>query len=587
MTVFEFLEYLFKGRDTRDLALDLAWVYEARQASATAARRRRLTLPGTPRAAGYAPGVKLGDIANADAAANGKPLDGIRVLAVEQMQALPYATQLLTRLGAEVVKIEPPAGESGRGSHPGMLDPEGRFIGATFLRNNLSKRSVAVDLKHPAGRDLVLRLAPRFDVFAENFKPGTADRLGIGYADVAAVHPTVVYVSVSGAGNLVESPYSEWPAYASMAEAVSGIYEYARPEGQRPRANPVGALGDISSGLFAVIGTLAALRHREERGIGQHVDISMFDAVTAMTDIVTNLGSLGIEHLSDMKAQVLDTFQATDGFFVLQLVREHQFERLANLVGHPEWLDDPRFATRDGWGTHKEDVLRPAIEAVGGEHDEARGHPRAERRGHRRQPLPVVQRGARRPPPAGARHARGDGAHRRRRHAGADPRQPGEDVEGRRGSRVAHPVDRRAHRRRARRRARPRRRRARRAARRRRDFLSGPRRRSGAVVGDRDGEAESTRRRRRSGAVVGDRDGEAESTRRRRRSGAVVGDRDGEAESTRRRRRSGAVVGDRDGEAESTRRLAWEPEPRPDWVVAVNAGEVYPIAEVAALPLDA
>jgi formyl-CoA transferase len=310
--------------------------------------------------------VKLGDIANADAAPNGKPLDGIRVLAVEQMQALPYATQLLTRLGAEVVKIEPPTGESGRGSHPGMLDPEGRFVGATFLRNNLSKRSVAVDLKHPTGRDLVLRLAPRFDVFAENFKPGTADRLGIGYSDVAAVHPRVVYVSVSGAGNLVESPYSEWPAYASMAEAVSGIYEYARPEGQRPRANPVGALGDISSGLFAVIGTLAALRHRDERGIGQHVDISMFDAVTAMTDIVTNLGSLGIEHLSDMKAQVLDTFQATDGFFVLQLVREHQFERLANLVGHPEWLDDPRFATRDGWGTHKEDVLRPAIERWAG-----------------------------------------------------------------------------------------------------------------------------------------------------------------------------------------------------------------------------
>jgi crotonobetainyl-CoA:carnitine CoA-transferase CaiB-like acyl-CoA transferase len=284
------------------------------------------------------------------------------VLALEQMQALPYATQLLTRLGAEVVKIEPPTGESGRGSLPGMNDPYGRLVGATFLRNNLNKRSVAIDLKNLAGRDLVLRMAPRFDVFAENFKPGTADRFGLGYADVAAVHPTVVYVSVSGAGNLVESPYAEWPAYASMAEAVVGIYEYTRPDGQRPRANPVGALGDISSALFAVIGTLAALRHRDARGIGQHVDISMFDSTAAMTDIVTNLGSLGVEHLLDNKALVLDTFPATDGFFVLQLVREHQFERLANLVGHPEWLDDPRFATRDGWGEHLEDVLRPAIE---------------------------------------------------------------------------------------------------------------------------------------------------------------------------------------------------------------------------------
>jgi crotonobetainyl-CoA:carnitine CoA-transferase CaiB-like acyl-CoA transferase len=306
--------------------------------------------------------MKLGEVANADAIANGKPLDGVRVLALEQMQALPYATQLLSRLGADVVKIEPPTGESGRGSLPGMKDPYGRLVGATFLRNNLNKRSVAIDLKQPEGRDLVLRMAPRFDVVAENFKPGTAARLGLGYADFTAVHPTVIYVSVSGAGNLVESPYAEWPAYASMAEAVVGIYEYTRPVGHHPRANPVGALGDIASALFAVIGTLAALRHRDTRGIGQHVDISMFDSTAAMTDIVMNLGSLGLEHLLDNKALVLDTFPATDGFFVLQLVREHQFERLANLVGHPEWLDDPRFATRDGWGEHLDTVIRPAIE---------------------------------------------------------------------------------------------------------------------------------------------------------------------------------------------------------------------------------
>ena len=89
----------------------------------------------------------------------------------------------------------------------------------------------------------------------------------------------------------------------------------------------------------------------------------MFDACAAMTDIVTNLGSLGMERLHDSKALVLDTFQATDGYFVLQLVREHQFERLAQLVGHPEWLDDPRFATREGWGAHVEDVIRPAVES--------------------------------------------------------------------------------------------------------------------------------------------------------------------------------------------------------------------------------
>src|SRR6476646_11038985 len=106
--------------------------------------------------------VKLGDVANEEAARYGKPLDGVRVLAAEQMQALPYATQLLARLGADVVKVEHPVhGESGRGSSPGMVDPEGRTVGATYLRNNLDKRSVGLDLKSPEGRELFLALVPK------------------------------------------------------------------------------------------------------------------------------------------------------------------------------------------------------------------------------------------------------------------------------------------------------------------------------------------------------------------------------------------------------------------------------------------
>src|SRR5262252_9677268 len=109
--------------------------------------------------------MKLGDVANAGAQQYGKPLDGVRILAAEQMQALPFGTQLLARLGADVVKVEHPAtGETGRGSFPHVLDPDGRRVGATFLRNNLGKRSVGIDLKSPAGRDLFLDLAPRFDV---------------------------------------------------------------------------------------------------------------------------------------------------------------------------------------------------------------------------------------------------------------------------------------------------------------------------------------------------------------------------------------------------------------------------------------
>src|SRR5258708_5370396 len=146
-----------------------------------------------------------------------RPPDGVRILALEQMQALPFATQLPARLGAEVVKVEPVGrGESGRSSSPAMLDPEGRPVGATFLRNNLNKRSVCIDLKSPEGRELVLRMATRFDVVAENSKAGSMAKLGLGYDDLAEVHPGVIYVSVSGFGNAVDTPYASWPAYASI-----------------------------------------------------------------------------------------------------------------------------------------------------------------------------------------------------------------------------------------------------------------------------------------------------------------------------------------------------------------------------------
>jgi len=306
--------------------------------------------------------MNLGDTANAAAEQWGKPLEGVRVLAAEQMQALPFATQLLARLGAEVIKVEHPVhGESGRGSQPAMTDPDGRAVGATYLRNNLNKRSLGLDLKSPAGRDLFLRLAPRFDIVAENFKPGTMDRMGLGYEDIAAVAPQVIYLSVSGFGNTGDSPYREWPAYAAVVEAMSGIYEYKNGPDRPPTTIPVGALGDISSGMFAVIGVLAALRHRDRTGLGQYVDIAMYDAMVSMTDIVTNFWSMGVRPDKQL-AIICEGFKASDGYVVTQIVRQVQFDRLAELVGHPEWVDDPRFA--DGtWMAHLDTVIRPAVEA--------------------------------------------------------------------------------------------------------------------------------------------------------------------------------------------------------------------------------
>ena len=311
--------------------------------------------------------MRLGDIANAAAADNGKPLDGVRVLALEQMQALPYATQLLARLGAEVVKIEHPnGGDLGRGSQPAMADPDGRAVGATFLRNNLGKRSLCIDLKTDAGRQLVLDLAPRFDVVAENSKSGAMARLGLGYADISAVHSQVIYLSVSGFGNAAtpgeaRSPYDAWPAFAPIVEAMSGIYEFKRSGDDPPLVAPVGALGDIGSGLFAVIGVLAALRHRDTTGLGQHVDIAMLDAMVSMTDLVTNFWSLGLR--DGTAPLIMDGFRASDGWFIIQVGREPQFAKLAELVGQPGWIDDERFADRQGWVDHLDGVIRPAVEA--------------------------------------------------------------------------------------------------------------------------------------------------------------------------------------------------------------------------------
>jgi crotonobetainyl-CoA:carnitine CoA-transferase CaiB-like acyl-CoA transferase len=216
-------------------------------------------------------------------------------------------------------------------------------------------------LRNPRGRQLVLDMAPHFDVIAENSKAGSLGRLGLAYDDIAAVHPSCIYVSISGFGNTTPTPYGSWPAFAPIVEAMSGIYEFKREGDNPPLVSPVGALGDIGAALYATIGILAALRQRERDGRGQYVDIAMFDVVTAMTDIVTNFWSLGLK--SGTPAQLINHgFRAKDGWFVMQVGREAQFAKLVALIGHPEWKDDPRFATRGLWLENLDSVLRPAIE---------------------------------------------------------------------------------------------------------------------------------------------------------------------------------------------------------------------------------
>lgn len=292
------------------------------------------------------------------------PLSGITVLAAEQMHSLPHATQLLALMGAQVIKVEPPAGEAGRSGRPTVTDVDGRSTGSTFVRNNLAKTSVVVDLKKPEGRDLFLRLAATVDVVAENFRPGTADKLGIGYGDVRAVHPAVVYLSVSGFGNAVDppSPYREWAAYAPIVEGMAGLYAYGHDAHEPPRPASAGALGDTAPGLYAVIGTLVALREADRTGTGCHVDVSMYDSMIAVADVV-HPASVGVEPARALDGiGILHAFRARDGWFTVEVVREPHFPRFAEAVGHPEWVGDERLATRSGWSAHMDDIIRPAVE---------------------------------------------------------------------------------------------------------------------------------------------------------------------------------------------------------------------------------
>jgi formyl-CoA transferase len=293
------------------------------------------------------------------------PLGGVTVLAAEQMHALPHATQLLACMGAEVIKVEAPGGESGRASKPTLRDRDGRETGSTFIRNNLGKSSIAINLKREAGRELFLRLARGVDVVAENFRPGTADRLGIGFDAIRALHPAVVYVSISGFGNRSDppSPYREWAAYAPIVEGMSGLFEYSRNDDDPPRPALAGALGDTAAGLYASIGVLAALRDRDRTGKGCRVDISMYDSMIAVADVV-HPSSMGVEPNRTLEGiGILHAFRAKDGWFTVEVVREPHFPRFATAVGHPEWLEDERLSTRAGWSHHMEDVIRPGVEA--------------------------------------------------------------------------------------------------------------------------------------------------------------------------------------------------------------------------------
>ena len=282
-----------------------------------------------------------------------KPLAGYRVADFSHVMAGPYATHLLTLLGAEVIKIEPPAGDAFR-----AYRGDRRFDGmsAAFAAVNAMKKSIALDLKDADDVQIARQVIERSDVLIENFRPGVIGRLGFSYDDVRAYNPDIVYCSISGYGQ--EGPYRDWPAIDNIVQATSGMMMLGGGEGDPPVR--VGfPIVDTLTGQTAAIAILSALLRRERSAGGSYIDVSMLNASLAfMTSALTpfllageELPRMGNTGYSGLPGSAL--FSTRDGRpSSLGVVLPKQFAALAEYLGREDWLSDPRYMTPETQRTH-------------------------------------------------------------------------------------------------------------------------------------------------------------------------------------------------------------------------------------------
>lgn len=289
-------------------------------------------------------------------------LDGVRVLDLSRILAGPTATQLLGDLGADVVKVEQPGkGDDTRTwGPPYVRDGDGLLTGesAYYLCANRNKRSIALDFTDPADRAVLLGLVEATDVLVENHKPGGLARFGLSYEDLRDDFPDLVYCSISGFGQT--GPYSDRPGYDFLVQAMGGIMSVTGEPDGTPMKTGVG-IADVMAGMYATVGILAALRHRERTGLGQHIDISLLDSQIAW---LVNAGTnyllsgevprrLGNGHPNIVPYQVFDT---TDAPIILAVGNDAQFARFCETAGLSGLADDPRFATNPARVTHRDEL---------------------------------------------------------------------------------------------------------------------------------------------------------------------------------------------------------------------------------------
>lgn len=286
------------------------------------------------------------------------PLAGIRVLDFTRYLAGPFCTQLLADYGADVVKVESKKGRELR--LPGS-DHDSYF----FLSANRGKRSVTIDIKSDAGRALILRMLPRFDVVVENFRPGVMDALGLGAAALIERFPRLVYCGISGYG--ADGPYSTRPGFDQVAQGMSGFMSVTGTAESGPTRAGI-AIGDLLGGMFAVQGIQLALLAREQTGKGQVVHTSLLEAMVGVMSWAAGMyfetgtapAPAGQHH---PLASPYGRFKAKDGYLNIAAGNDAMWQKLAPALGKPEWLQDPRFATPVQRIAHRAE-LSAALEGV-------------------------------------------------------------------------------------------------------------------------------------------------------------------------------------------------------------------------------
>jgi CoA:oxalate CoA-transferase len=270
-----------------------------------------------------------------------KPLTGIKVLSFEIQVAGPYCSMMLADQGAAVIKVEQPgSGDTARGGAPRIANERGDQQSGYFLRFNRNKRSLTLNLKNEAGRQVFRDLAKESDVLIENFRPGLLDEMGLGYDDLSRDNPRLVYASITGFGSMEGylGPFSKRPAYDIVAQAMGGLMATCGQGGGPPTWLGV-ALGDIASGMNAAYAITLALFQRQETGQGQYIDVSMYDTIVGLAERSVTAYSLTgtiLERGREPYMAPWGPFQCSDGWVALIVATERDWGRFCEAIGRPD-----------------------------------------------------------------------------------------------------------------------------------------------------------------------------------------------------------------------------------------------------------